>query len=299
MCPSHVPSAIHKASSMCDTSTPSEAFRSESGPLEPRSVDVPTRVPGSEGVTDWFINLDSAKRARNAGVKPTRSGPIVKDNTPRSERNFASTSGKEPIEWLLRSGQSSVAVPDSKKGAVADRESMEEELRLDRPTSQPPGVDKRVPLQEAAMFGSEIFDSMDPDHPDHPSFSSARYYSPYAEKFLCPKLPCGYDDLDTLPECWLTREPPYSKVFKTAGGLIGHLRSTAHGNRTYQCPYCLKKFKSLTAIVAHAEQSSVHCQIRDSDNYDAFIHQLTAGIIDVGADRHEDGTISYETKGFW
>ncbi|KAM4066484.1 palmitoyltransferase PFA3 [Hirsutella rhossiliensis] len=288
--PLPVRGAIHVDSSVRRTSLPSEASRSVHGVLEPRSVNVPTKIPGSEGVTDWFISLDSANRARNGGVKPAPGGgavdPVVEtENTLCSGSDFAPVSIKEePIEWHFRSAPSPVANTDVEKNkateSVADWRGIKNELPPSCPAWQRPSVEKTGQAQEGSMLGLQIFDSVDQDHPDYPSFNSARYHCPYAERFICPKLPCG-------------------KAFKTAGGLISHLRSTAHGNRTYQCPYCLRKFKSLAAIVSHAEQSNVHCRIRESDNYDAFIHQLTAGIVDVDMKRHDDGTIKYETRDDW
>lgn len=87
----------------------------------------------------------------------------------------------------------------------------------------------------------------------------------------------------------------FRKTFKTKGGLIGHLRSPAHSGKKYRCPYCLKDFTSLTAITQHAEDTGSRCRIRYSDNYDAYMDQLTAGLVDVSLDRHEDGTLKYNT----
>ena len=86
------------------------------------------------------------------------------------------------------------------------------------------------------------------------------------------------------------------KGFKKAGGLIAHLRSPAHGTKTYTCPYCYKRFKTLAAVTAHSESSSLRCNIRSTDGYDAYMDQLTGGIIDVDLDRHEDGTLRYKTS---
>ncbi|PHH88602.1 hypothetical protein CDD83_7329 [Cordyceps sp. RAO-2017] len=135
-----------------------------------------------------------------------------------------------------------------------------------------------VPMAAGLASDAKLITSMDVEHPDHPSFSAMKYYSPYIEQFTCPKLPCG-------------------KTFKKAGGLISHLRSEAHGNRTYRCPSCNRAFKSLKAIVSHAEQSSARCQVRESDNYVAFMDQLTAGVVDVSETPHDDGTIRYVSSG--
>lgn len=142
----------------------------------------------------------------------------------------------------------------------------------------PHAADARRPSSqqlEAATRPSErtLFESMDPDDPGNPYFDAEKYYSSIIEQYICPKLGCG-------------------KVFKTSGRLVGHLRSPAHGDKTYRCPYCLKMFKTLTAITSHAESSSMNCRIRETDGYNAFLDQLTAGMVDVGG-QNEDGTLQY------
>lgn len=84
------------------------------------------------------------------------------------------------------------------------------------------------------------------------------------------------------------------KCFKNARALTGHLLSV-HGDVTYNCPYCFKKFYSLTAVAAHAESSSQRCNIRESDAYGAYVDQLTAGLVDVSLERYDDGTNQYVT----
>lgn len=121
-----------------------------------------------------------------------------------------------------------------------------------------------------------FYDAMDPHHPDHPSFNAARYYSAYTDAFNCPVARC-------------------QKTFKSKGAIIGHLRSPAHSGTKYRCPYCLKYFSSLTAITQHAEDTGSRCRIRFSDNYNAYMDQLTAGLVDVALNRHEDGTVKYST----
>lgn len=85
------------------------------------------------------------------------------------------------------------------------------------------------------------------------------------------------------------------KTFKAAGGLIGHLVSPAHTSTKYRCPYCLRTFSSLTAVTQHAESSGVRCRIRDTDTYNAYLDQLTSGIVDVSLGRNQDGTLKYKT----
>lgn len=87
-----------------------------------------------------------------------------------------------------------------------------------------------------------------------------------------------------------------SKTFKTAGGLVGHLKSPVHGNRKYRCPSCLRIFKTLTGITSHAEAKGSKCHIQDTAHYETFMDQLTAGIVDIERTRHQGGSIIYTTS---
>ncbi|GAB0142289.1 hypothetical protein EsHS_00002845 [Epichloe bromicola] len=148
-----------------------------------------------------------------------------------------------------------------------------ESFKNARSVTRDPGSQQ---LEAATRPGERtVFESMDPDDPENPSFDARKYYSGIIEQYICPKLGCG-------------------KVFKTSGRLAGHLRSPAHGDKTYRCPYCFRMFKTLTAITSHAESSSMNCRIRETDGYSAFLDQLTAGMIDVGR-QNEDGTLQYTT----
>ncbi|KAL7937282.1 putative C2H2 finger domain protein [Trichoderma chlorosporum] len=122
-----------------------------------------------------------------------------------------------------------------------------------------------------------IVAGMDPDDPNSPSFNVARYQCSITEKFNCPKQLCG-------------------KTFKSARGLIGHLRSPAHGNKTYRCPCCLKMFKTLAGITSHAETRGSKCRIQDTVHYETFMDQLTAGIVDIERITYQDGTIIFKTS---
>lgn len=77
---------------------------------------------------------------------------------------------------------------------------------------------------------------------------------------------------------------------------MAHLRSAvSHFGNAFRCPYCLRTFGTLTAVTQHAESSTVRCQIRETDEYNAYLDQLTAGIVDVSISRHADGTPKYQT----
>lgn len=86
----------------------------------------------------------------------------------------------------------------------------------------------------------------------------------------------------------------FSKYYDDKQSIIRHLKSPAHGDRSYQCPKCLRIFKSVEAITSHAE-SPGHCRIRETEHYGAFIDQLTGGIVKVDASGGNDG-IKYDVE---
>ncbi|VUC33266.1 unnamed protein product [Clonostachys rosea] len=162
---------------------------------------------------------------------------------------------------------------NDKTKAVSDAWS---ETKKPFPNAWPPQKPSPAQLERArAPNERTMHDAMDPDHPSHPRFDASRYYSEFVGKYTCPKLEC-------------------TKCFKNAKGLTSHLLSV-HGNISYNCPNCFKKFYSLTALTAHVESSSQRCNIREADAYGAYIDQLTAGLVDVSVERYEDGTNQYVT----
>lgn len=86
------------------------------------------------------------------------------------------------------------------------------------------------------------------------------------------------------------------KCVKSAAGLVAHLKSEAHSTQQYTCPRCLGRYKSLTAFTAHLESESTRCSVRDARDFDALIDQLTSGLVDVAAKRHNDGTNKFEVN---
>ncbi|KAM3458944.1 hypothetical protein MY3296_000091 [Beauveria thailandica] len=129
-----------------------------------------------------------------------------------------------------------------------------------------------------------LAESMDLDDPNHPYFNASIYLSTVINKYICPKLGCG-------------------KYFDNKAMIIGHLNSPAHGDKSYQCPKCSRIFKSVEAITYHAE-SPGYCRIRETDQYGAFLDQLTGGIVQADTSGGNDA-IKYNVdkdaikKVFW
>ncbi|RGP76387.1 hypothetical protein FLONG3_5271 [Fusarium longipes] len=128
-----------------------------------------------------------------------------------------------------------------------------------------------------APSGRASYDLMSVHNPDHPNFNVARYSCQYTGKFNCPVTTC-------------------TKTFKSGQALLGHLRSEAHSETKYRCPYCLNTFGSLASITQHAESNGTKCKIRETDNYGAYMDQLLSGMIDVKQNGYEDGTVRYEVS---
>ncbi|CAK7563083.1 MAG: hypothetical protein SEPTF4163_000940 [Sporothrix epigloea] len=118
------------------------------------------------------------------------------------------------------------------------------------------------------------------DHPDHPRFNVFRYKNKINGRFSCPNEICQRA----------------GKVFKTAQGLIGHLRNdTVHSTLRVQCPSCFGFFTSVNALMQHCESQSSRCQFRESDDYLPFLNILTAGVAEVQG-RNIDMTLAYDVQ---
>lgn len=163
--------------------------------------------------------------------------------------------------------------PDEKPPASVPAWTTKKDLFPDAPAAQKPSQDQ---LKEATTLNPNYASWLDVDSPDHPEFSHGRYFCPYTESYMCPKVRCG-------------------KAFKKSAGLVSHLRGPAHSDKKYTCPWCHKEFHSFQAVTAHSESASQRCHIRYTEGYRAYMDQLTSGIVDIQAKAHEDGTHKYET----
>lgn len=85
-------------------------------------------------------------------------------------------------------------------------------------------------------------------------------------------------------------------MVKTVNGIRLHLNSEAHSDQRYMCPTCCKHFRSLTAVTAHMESESTRCNIRKAKDLDAYVDQLSGGLVEVQSEKNEDGTNKYDVK---
>lgn len=93
------------------------------------------------------------------------------------------------------------------------------------------------------------------------------YWDPIQQCYICPGMKC-------------------SRRLRSVKEFHDHLLSAAHTGGSVQCPSCLKRFKTTTALVAHAESGSTKCDLRNSAEFDKVMRDITAGLIKV------DGTWS-------
>ncbi|PNY26154.1 Uncharacterized protein TCAP_03916 [Tolypocladium capitatum] len=229
--------------------------------MAPQRGNTTAKFPGSEGVTDWTIKKDIIQNG--SGTKL----PGIKAMTDWSTRRFSSPAVRD----------AATSPPDNESFGVG---SINEGLYDDTPASQWHIAASQWPTAEqlaARPHEPSEHDPIDPIHnPDHPSFSVSRYLNPHGSYYYCPHPFCN-------------------KCCKTPGKLIGHLRSAAHGENTYTCPACNRRFKSLEAITSHVESSTSRCRMREGSGVAAFLDQLTGGVVNVSTSRHQDGTPKYET----
>lgn len=83
------------------------------------------------------------------------------------------------------------------------------------------------------------------------------------------------------------------KNFANVFALEAHLLSPAHTGGDSRCPFCLKMFKTTTALVQHAESASTRCKIRETVQYGQAMDIFTGGLIETQG-YHQDGTIKYK-----
>lgn len=184
------------------TSPPSGTPCAEtSGILKPCSGHGSAKAVASQSVGDCSAPLAPPGQGSGEGAKTTASlDPVIKtENATWLGSELAVLSVKdEKTERIFQKAPPRDASNVASGGAKCDATKMEAHSSQGAPR----GPSKP---QQGAMLGSEFFNSMDTDHPDHSAFNLARYYSPYAEMFLCPKMPCGYEKAShPSPSRWRT-----------------------------------------------------------------------------------------------
>ncbi|KAF1927554.1 uncharacterized protein M421DRAFT_101536 [Didymella exigua CBS 183.55] len=94
-----------------------------------------------------------------------------------------------------------------------------------------------------------------------------RFYDSVIDKYNCPFV------------CEIT--------FATPADLNHHINSD-HRLTRMKCPYCLKYFKSATALMAHCESRGSKCQINKADNFNIFLDRLSGGFLGVNEEVRPD-----------
>jgi len=107
----------------------------------------------------------------------------------------------------------------------------------------------------------------DPLHKDH---DPERFFNPVLEKYLCPFPTCQ----ETLP---------------IASTLRHHIFED-HRETKRQCPCCLRKFQSNTALLAHVESSASgsRCKISRTKHYGQFIDLYSGGFLGASTAPRDD-----------
>lgn len=99
---------------------------------------------------------------------------------------------------------------------------------------------------------------------------------------------------DGIQGCYICPSSTCGKRIYSPKAFEEHLISDAHIVGKVQCPSCLKKFKTTTALVAHAESGSIKCDLRNSAEYDLAMRTMTAGLIKIDG-TWRDGSIKYDS----
>ncbi|KAM0253081.1 hypothetical protein ACHAQJ_007403 [Trichoderma viride] len=243
-------------------------------------------------VSGWYVDKESTAFEMAQEEFPilsttdgghTRPTKAAASSTLKSSDKIHDKKGKQPYSFQLPF-RPAIKSEETMALDIKDKAQHMVELPLrllsdsNRNTKAGPPNSNQAPIRPAFKSGiTTVLAGMDPYDPNNPSFSAASCYCEITGRFNCPKRLCG-------------------KTFKTAGGLVGHLKSPIHGNKSYRCPSCLKIFKTLAGITSHAEAGGSKCRIQDTAHYETFMDQLTAGIVDIERTRYQGGSIIYKTS---
>jgi len=107
----------------------------------------------------------------------------------------------------------------------------------------------------------------DPLHKDH---DPEHFFNPVIEKYVCP-----------FPTC--------QETLAIASDLRHHIFED-HLETRWQCPCCLRNFKSNTALLAHAELSAFgsRCRISRTKDYGQFIDLYSGGFLGASTEPRDD-----------
>ncbi|UNI19659.1 Protein S-acyltransferase [Purpureocillium takamizusanense] len=248
-----------------------------------RGANAATSTPTSMKEENWLVKQDVSsdlpgylRAASNQSDSTSELISLAGTSTPRLPGSLG------VADWSLAASDKAA----STSGALIDLPS-HETAKTDETKGvwslDPNVVSTRWPTAEEMASIPEqdlnpTYDSKHPLHPDNPAFKIERCRNLY-NGYTCP-----------MPFCY--------KVFNGANGgraLIGHLRGSSHGSEKITCPRCHKLFKTRASALAHAEAINSRCSTRHSKDYDAYVDQLTSGLVNVNLDRNMDGTKIYIT----
>nr|CEG04217.1 unnamed protein product [Fusarium clavum] len=233
-----------------------EPLKSNYGGYMPGASDAASSTWGSQESRP-FVNDKDAFPTPGAGISSLGIGSQMRNQATNNKENVNSGSG------LQMSNKDRPKENDWNKGV---------KLFPDAPAAQKPSQQQLD--QATAPNARDAYGLMSIHNPSHPNFNVGRYACQFTGKYNCPVTSC-------------------TKTFKSGPALLGHLKSEAHSETKYRCPYCLNTFNSLIAIVQHAESNGVKCKIREMDNFRPYMDQLLAGLVDIKTEKNKDGTLQY------
>ncbi|KAF2452086.1 hypothetical protein P171DRAFT_479096 [Karstenula rhodostoma CBS 690.94] len=108
-------------------------------------------------------------------------------------------------------------------------------------------------------------------------WSPDRFFNGLIEKYFCPFM------------C--------EQSFNYVSELRDHILVDHRVSRA-KCPYCLKYFDSITALMGHCQSRGSKCQINKADDFGKFLNRLTGGFLSVEEKVRPD-YIQNETVNVW
>lgn len=206
-----------------------------------------------------FSKYLSTKQVSSAGPLDTmRPNPLL---FRMQERDFPQLPGEKQPATQANPGNGNPASTDT---PWAEKKN----LFANAPPPVRPTAEQLKAIEKPAEVAWEKWDI------NNPRFRATDHFNQFTGKYKCPH-----------PRC--------PKSFGSGNALVAHIPA-AHPKKALrvECPTCLRKFDSITALTQHSESQGVKCEVRKTEEFRQFVDQLTGGIVDT-ADLHDDGTNKY------
>lgn len=132
--------------------------------------------------------------------------------------------------------------------------------------------------QTEEEHGANIFNTRFWD-PLAKAWNPNRFYNSVIQKYFCP-FRCEYvSDFLFMSKLYVLIIY-IRQSFSDEAEMRDHILLSHRVSRA-KCPYCLKYFDSVTALMCHCQSRGSRCLINKTDDFGVFLNKLTGGFLSV------------------